>query len=62
MYREEHDYWNCLHRFLSVVCQFEARVSLVRHFIPGDSQLVRGLISLHFFHRGNHLGRIYRGT
>ena len=35
MYRGQHYYWNCLHEFLSGVCQFEAGVSLVRHFIPG---------------------------
>ena len=28
----------------------------------GDYRLVRGLILLHFFHRGNYRGRMYRGT
>ena len=35
MYRGQHDYRNCLHKFLSGVCQFEVGVSFVRHFMQG---------------------------
>ena len=33
----------------AAVCQFEARVSLMRHFIPGKFTSCPRMISLHFF-------------
>ena len=50
MYREQHDYWSCLHKFLpGGFVSFEGWASRVmRHFIRGKSQVVRGLILLFF--------------
>ena len=60
MYRGQHDYWNCLHKFFSRVFQFEARLLLVRHFIPGTFTACPGtdFASLSLPGKGSHQGSI----
>ena len=54
--------WKRFLRFLFEARLFATEVSLARHFVTGRFTACPGIDFAPFLQRGNHRGRMYRGT